>query len=95
MPAPEDETQQRVKGTPKPADASAPDDARGTARGETGRGERLDDSPEARMMRGGTLTTSNPLPLPPDMDRADFDEIDNAAADEARNDVRRRERSAD
>ena len=91
----DEETQRPLPGVPREGEASAPDPERGVERTEGGRGANLEESPEARLMRQGSVTTSNPAPLPPDMDRERFEEIDKAAADEARMDVRRREHSAD
>ena len=92
----DEETQRPLPGVPILGEASAPAAERGVERTEGGRGAPVDESPEARMMRQGSVTTSNPAPLPPDMEQQDrFEEIDNAAADEARMDVRRREHSAD
>src|SRR4051812_28839855 len=82
--------------TGAPGIASEPVEDRGTVLSEGGRALDIDPSPEGSMMRMGTVTTSEPAPLPPDMDReATFEEIDDRAADEARMAVRRREHSAD
>jgi hypothetical protein len=68
----------------------------GTALSEGGRALSVDPSPEGALMHMGTVTTSEPAPLPPDMDRdATFDAIDDREADAARMEVRRREHSAD
>ena len=68
----------------------------GATLSEGGRGVRIESSPEGDLMRMGTVTTSEPAALPPDLDRDDtFEQIDDRAADEARMEVRRREHSAD
>ena len=77
-------------------DASDPAPRKGFVESEGGRGITVDTSPEARAMHTGTVTTSQPAALPPDMEReAALEEIDNRAAREAALDVRRREHSAD
>jgi hypothetical protein len=90
----DDETQ-RPSGVPEFDSASAPDRSKSVERTQGGRGASVDDSPEGRLLREGTATISNPAPLAPDLERDRFKELDDAAADEARNDVRRREHSAD
>jgi hypothetical protein len=81
---------------PRLTAASDPAPRKGFAESEGGRGVTVDPSPEARAMHTGTVTTSQPAALPPDMERdADLEEIDNRAAREAALDVRRREHSAD
>lgn len=76
--------------------ATEPVEERGTVLSEGGRALDVDPSPEGSLMRMGTVTTSEPAPLPPDMEReATFEEIDDRAADAARMAVRRREHSAD
>jgi len=63
---------------------------------EGGRGLTVEPGPEDQLMRMGTITTSEPAPVTPDMDREEtFREIDDRAADDARMEVRRREHSAD
>lgn len=91
----DEETQQPMGGVPTLGEAGEPDPERGVERTEGGRPHDFEPSPEGRLMRGGTVTTSNPASLPPDMDRTDLEQIDAAAADAAANDVRRREHSAD
>jgi hypothetical protein len=71
-------------------------DQTGTTLTEGGRGVVVESSPEDNLMRMGTITTSEPAALPPDLDREEtFKRIDDRAADDARMEVRRREHSAD
>jgi hypothetical protein len=82
--------------SPQLRDAGAPVPDRGTTASEGGRVLDVEPSPEGALMHMGTVTTSEPAPVAPDMDReASFEEIDNRAADAARMEVRRREHSAD
>ena len=62
---------------------------------EGGRGVRLDESPEGRLLHEETLAPGRPSVGLPDTTRERFEDIDNRAADAARMDVRRREHSAE
>ena len=81
---------------PRSGNASEPDPARGVARTEGGRLNSTDAGPEGSMMREGVITTSQPAPLPPDME-ADEDaaRADRRAVEDVILETRRREHSAD
>jgi hypothetical protein len=61
---------------------------------EGGRGVRLDESPEGRLMHEETVAPRAPAAATAGTMRKRFQEIDDRAADAARMDVRRREHSA-
>jgi hypothetical protein len=91
----DEETRKRESGVPEFDAASAPDETGGLEQSEGGRGELVNESPEGRLLHRGTVVTSNPAPLAPDTERDRFEQLDDEATDEARNDVRRREHSPD
>ncbi|MBI2220625.1 MAG: hypothetical protein HYU53_05400 [Acidobacteria bacterium] len=62
---------------------------------EGGRGVRLDESPEGRLLHEETLAPGRASVRLPDTTRERFQDIDDRAADAARMDVRRREHSAE
>jgi hypothetical protein len=89
-------TDERDRVPPDSGEAGEPIEERGVARSEGGRFFPLERDPEDDLMRMGTVTTSEPAPLPPDMEReAALEAIDERAAEDARLEVRRREHSAD